>query len=88
MLNGKVFIKQMNEGMFPCEHLVRVLSKYQKKFNKKLNVLELGCGSSSNLSLYNEYCKNFIGIDNSESAISKIKKNSQKFNQCDFKFKS
>lgn len=80
-------IHQSNEwGMFPCEHLVRVLSKYKKKLNKKLNVIELGCGSGANLSLYNECCQNFIGIDNSESAIFKIKKNAQKFNQCNFKF--
>ena len=74
-------------GMFPCEFLVRVLAKkYQKKLKKKLNVIELGCGVGANLSLYNEYCQNFIGIDNSEIAISKIEKNAKKFKKCNFNF--
>ena len=75
-----------NWGIFPCEHLVREVSKYSKMANKKLTILEIGCGAGSNIALYDEYCQEMIGIDLSKSAISNCENHSKIYKRCQFKF--
>ena len=80
-------IHQINEwGIFPCEHLVREISRLYKQRKRKLNIIELGCGAGANMQLYNSYCNNFIGIDNSYTALKKCKNISKEFKDCKFTF--
>ena len=80
-------IHQMNEwGIFPCEHLVREISRLYKQRRRKLNIIELGCGAGSNINLYNAYCDNFVGIDNSFTALKKCKNISKELKDCKFSF--
>ena len=71
----KVF-KKNKWGKYPAEPLMRYICKNYPNFklNKKINVLEVGCGTGANLNFFcNEGFKVF-GIDGSQIAINKAKK--------------
>lgn len=62
---------------FPNEELCRFLGRNYKK-KSVINVLELGCGTGSNVAAFTHYKMNYTGIDFSENAIQICKKKYKK----------
>jgi|TARA_Y100000294_G_scaffold16302_2_gene14396 ubiquinone/menaquinone biosynthesis C-methylase UbiE len=63
-------------GKFPAEPLIRFICKNYGKIdkNKKLNVLEIGCGTGANLWFLSQCKFNTYGVDGSIVALNKSKK--------------
>jgi len=70
----KTFKKNLNsQRNFPNEELCRFLGRNYKN-KKKINVLELGCGTGSNINALIHYNMNITGIDISKESIRICKK--------------
>ena len=68
---------------FPNEELCRFLGRNYKK-KSIINVLELGCGTGSNVAAFTHYKMNYTGIDFSENAIQICKKKYKKIKNLNF----
>ena len=72
---NKVF-RKYEWGKYPSEPLIRFIGKNYKKSinNKKLKVLEIGCGTGANLWYLSKQSFQTYGVDGSSVALAKAKK--------------
>mgnify|MGYP001452649315 CR=1 FL=1 len=78
--------KKYNWGKYPAEPLVRFIGKNYKDRvkNKKIKVLEIGCGTGANLWYLSKNNFQTFGVDGSNVALNKAKKLIKKHNEkCD-----
>ena len=67
------------QRIFPNEELCRFLGRnFKKKFGKKINILDVGCGTGNNFQTFLHYGFNIFAIDVSEKCIEKCKKKFKK----------
>jgi len=66
---GLVSLKELRGMRFPDDYIIRMFFKESLHLNTG-RVLELGCGTGNNLSLFAEYGWEVVGIDISENALS------------------
>jgi len=63
-----------NLSIWPWSDLVSYVNNYAKPQNKKLRILELGCGAGANIPFFLSFNVNYYGIDGSNSIINLLKK--------------
>ena len=68
------FFEKNNGNNFPHQSLIIFFYKYFYKSEKKINILDLGCGTGSTLMLIKKKNFNIDFVDISKIALKKIKK--------------
>jgi tRNA1(Val) A37 N6-methylase TrmN6 len=69
----KLYSNRLHFSRWPWSDLVSICSKYSK-VNKKLKILEIGCGVGANVPFFlSKNCK-YTGVDISKNAINFLKK--------------
>ena len=87
MKNWKTFFKSSDGNKFPHQALIIFFSRHFFKIKKKkINILDLGCGTGSTLMLIKKKSYYVDFVDISETALKKIEnknknKNIQTFNK-------
>jgi SAM-dependent methyltransferase len=83
----KLYSKRLHFSIWPWSDLVSACSKYFQ-FNKKLKVLEIGCGVGANVPFFLSKNCNYTGVDISKNAIEFLKREykSERLNfiHCDY----
>ena len=69
----KLYSKRLHFSRWPWSDLVSACSKYFQ-FNKKLKVLEIGCGVGANVPFFLSKNCSYTGVDISKNAIKFLKR--------------
>ncbi len=70
---NKIYQKNQQLSVWPWSEIVSKVFSYTKN-QKKLNVLEIGCGAGANINFFLGLKSNYYGVDGSQHIIQKLKK--------------
>lgn len=69
----KLYSNRLHFSRWPWSDLISICSKYSR-FNKKLKILEIGCGVGANVPFFLSKNCDYTGVDISKNAIKFLKK--------------
>lgn len=70
----KIYKNKQQHSIYPWSNLVSIIKHLYKKKNKRLKVLEIGCGYGANIQFLLDCGFEYNGLDYSEKAIRDLKK--------------
>lgn len=71
---NKIYKSNLQLNVWPWTELVSLVKKYKKNKKKKTRILELGCGTGSNIPFLRSLKYEYYSIEGSSEAVKKVKK--------------